>query len=126
MTIKPASKTLSVRLTPEERLRLELEAGNQPVSTYARLKLLDGQSAVRKVRGRAVIKDHESLGRVLGMLGTSHLAASIRTLAKAVETGNLPVTPETAFALKTACGDIRAMRDALMKALGFRCGGPKS
>jgi hypothetical protein len=122
MTSKPASKTLSVRLTPEERLRLEMEAGSQPVSTYARSKLLGGKAASRKVRGKHAVKDHEALGRILGLLGASGITANLNALAKAVKNGALLVTPETESAICTACADIRTMHAALMQALGFRPG----
>ena len=120
MTNKPASKSLSVRLTPEERLRLEDEAGSQPLSWYVRTKLLGEKTVKRKIRGGHVVKDHEALGHVLGLLGTSEIAASLATLAKAAKSGSLPVTPETEKALLAACSYIQAMHKALMRALGFR------
>lgn len=39
-------------------------------------------------------------------------------LAKAVNTGSLPVTPETEAEIKEACREISEMRDELMAALG--------
>lgn len=120
MTTKTASKTLSVRLTPEEHLRLEAEAGNQPLSWYVRSKLLGKKASKRKIRGGHVVKDHEALGHVLGLLGATDMASSLSVLAKAAQSGSLPLTPETEKALIAACDLIRDMHKALMRALGFR------
>ena len=50
-------------------------------------------------------------------------AKNLNQLAKAVNTGSLPVTPETEADLKEACRDVAAMRADLMRALGKSPGG---
>jgi hypothetical protein len=55
---------------------------------------------------------------VLGALGQSRLSANLNQLAKAVNTGSLPVTPETEADLKAACKDVLALRADLLRALG--------
>ncbi len=57
------------------------------------------------------MKDHEALGRVLGQLGNSRLSNNINQIAKAVNTGSLPVTPETKSELQKASAAIQAMRE---------------
>ncbi|MCE8511054.1 hypothetical protein KBY28_21655, partial [Ruegeria pomeroyi] len=64
------------------------------------------------------VKDAEALGRVLGALGASRLSSNLNQLAKAVNTGSLPVTPETEADLVAACEEVRALRDDLLRALG--------
>ncbi len=63
------------------------------------------------------MSDDEALGRVLGALGKSRLSNNVNQLAKAVNIGTLPVTPETESQLKQACADIAVMREELMRAL---------
>jgi hypothetical protein len=68
------------------------------------------------------VKDHEALGRVLGALGGSRLSSNLNQLAKAVNTGSLPATPDTEKELREACKAVTAMRDELMRALGHNPG----
>jgi len=64
------------------------------------------------------VKDKEALGRVMGALGASRLSSNLNQLAKAVNTGSLPVTPETEEELREACREIAELRADLLKALG--------
>lgn len=73
---------------------------------------------LRKRRKSNLIKDHYALGRVLGALGRSRLSSNLNQFAKAVNTGSLPVMPETEAYLKRACRDVSAMRVGLLRALG--------
>ena len=108
----------SLRLTYEERARLEAEAGDQPLGAYIRERLLGEDAAPRKRRGNSPVKDKEALGRVMGALGASRLSSNLNQLAKAVNSGSLPVTPETEAELEEACRDVAAMRTDLLRALG--------
>ena len=111
----------SLRLTFEERSALEKSAGNRPLGAYIRSKLFKGEEAPRKrrTRTRKPLKDEKALGELLGKLGKSRLASNINQLAKAVNSGSLPVTPDTEKALQKACDDVRSMRILLMQALGY-------
>lgn len=113
----------SLRLTHEERARLFAAAGRKPVGAYIRERLFGDEAAPRKRQGNSPIKDHEALGRVLGALGASRLSSNLNQLAKAVNTGSLPVTPETEADLKKACREVSAMRADLLRALGISPGG---
>ena len=108
----------SLRLTHEERARLEAEAAGKTLGAYIRERLFGGDVAPRRRRGNSPVKDHEALGRVLGALGQSRLSSNLNQLAKAVNTGSLPVTPETEAGLKEACREVAALRDELLRALG--------
>jgi hypothetical protein len=108
----------SLRLTAAERARLESDAAGKTLGTYIRERLLGENAAPRKRRGNSPIKDHEALGRVLGALGQSRLSSNLNQLAKAVNTGSLPVTPETEAELKQACREVSDLRDELLRALG--------
>lgn len=111
----------SLRLTFEERAALEQSAGTRPLGAYIRSKLFDGKEKPRKkrTRTRKPLKDDKALGELLGKLGESRLASNVNQLAKAANSGSLPVTPDTEKALQDACGDVRAMRILLMQALGY-------
>jgi hypothetical protein len=112
----------SLRLTHEERTRLLADAGRKSVSAYIRERLFGEDAAPRKGSRRLPVKDHEALGRVLGALGGSRLSSNLNQLAKAVNTGSLPATPDTEKELREACKAVTAMRDELMRALGHNPG----
>jgi hypothetical protein len=108
----------SLRLTYQERARLDAERGDQSLGAYIRERLFGANAVPRKRRGNSPIHDKQALGRVMGALGQSRLSANLNQLAKAVNTGSLPVTPETEAQLKDACREISEIRNALMQALG--------
>lgn len=116
-TAKPLHP-LSIRLTQEERERLEAEAKGKPLSVYMRERLLGDGTAPRKLR-RKPSADQAGLAKVLGMLGQSRLANNLNQIAKAAHIGVLVVSPALIEELENACRDIRIMRDALLAALGF-------
>ena len=110
----------SLRLTPLERQKLEAMAGNVPLGAYIRTVLFGDDVEPRQARGIKPVEDHRALATVLGQLGKSRLANNVNQLARAVNTGSLPVTPETEADLQEACADIRRIRIDLMKALGLK------
>lgn len=113
---KPSS-VLSLRLTRDERARLECEAGRQTLSAYARACLFGTEAAKPRPRTRRSAPDEKLLAQILGKLGQSALAQSLATLAQAGRLGSLPITPETETAIRKACADIAAIKSMLMKAL---------
>jgi hypothetical protein len=115
----------SIRLTQEERERLEAEAKGKPLSVYMRERLLGDGTAPRKLR-RKPSADQAGLAKVLGMLGQSRLANNLNQIAKAAHIGVLVVSPALIEELENACRDIRIMRDALLSALGFPPSGANS
>jgi hypothetical protein len=113
----------SLRLTAEERARLDAERGDKPLGAYIREKLFGDEASPRTRRGNSPVGDREALGRVLGALGQSRLSSNLNQLAKAVNTGSLPVTPETEADLKEACREVAALRADLLRSLGQSSGG---
>ncbi len=109
----------SLRLTFEERSRLEYERGDQPLGAYIRDRLFKGEQSKRKRRGKRPVKDHKELAKLAALLGNARLASNLNQLAKAANSGSLPVTPDTEEALQIACDDVRAMRFMLMRGLGL-------
>lgn len=113
----------SLRLSFEERTRLEEAARGIPLSTFIKTLVFGNDLSKAKGRRKAPVQDHEALAKVLSALGRSRLASNLNQLARAVNTGTLPVHPETEAELRQACAEVAAIRAALFKALGYE-GGP--
>jgi hypothetical protein len=113
----------SLRLTFEERAQLERDAAGMSLGAYIRGRLFGKDVMPRMTRGKTPVKDHKALGRVLGALGGSRLSQNLNQLAKAVNIGSLPVTPETERDLREACAAVALLRAELMRALGASAGG---
>jgi hypothetical protein len=107
----------SLRLTVEERKRLDELAGNQPLGSYIRNRLLGEQTEKRR-KIKKPTPDIALLALVLGEFGRSRLASNINQLAKAANIGTLDVTPETEREIVQACAEIQAIRVLLITALG--------
>ena len=108
----------SIRFTFEERARLDADRGGKALAAHIREKLFGDEATPRKRPGNSPVKDAEALGRVLGALGASRLSSNLNQLAKAVNTGSLPVSPETESDLVKACREVQALRADLLRALG--------
>lgn len=116
---QPYPAPFSLRLTEAERAALEAQAGDQPLGAYIRARLLADAGEPRR-KGRRPVKDDAALARLLAELGKARLANNLNQLAKAANTGSLPITPDTVQAILTACQDVKVMRVCLLAALGFR------
>lgn len=114
----------SLRLTFEERAKLEEAANGVPLGAYIRAILFDQELPKVRRRGTKPVADHAELARVLAAFGSSRLSSNMNQVAKAVHNGSLPVTPDTENELRQACADIAAMRQLLVKALGLESEGP--
>ena len=112
----------SFRMTVEEYQRLCEAAGSRTLSDYIRRQLLGENVAPRQPRRRPV-EDEEILSALLSGLGKSRLSSNLNQLARAVNSGSLPVSPETEKAILEACADIKVMSNNLTKALGMNSGG---
>lgn len=110
---------ISIRVTEAERARLKSRAGNRPLGTYIKQTLF-GDEAVTTAPARAVSVDHILIARVLAQLGLSGIAASLAVLAREAASGNLFEDDATAARLRSACEDVRTMRETLLRALGKR------
>ena len=108
----------SLRLTAEERQKLDTVAGSQTIGDYIRSQLFDTPSP-RKARFRRPVQDEQALSTVLAGLGRGRLSSNLNQLAKAIHSGSLPVTPETERAILEACSGVREMRQELVRALGL-------
>lgn len=108
----------SLRLTFEERARLEEAANGVPLGTYIKAILFGGDLQKVRRRGTTPIADHKAMAKVMAALGQSRLSSNLNQMARAVNTGTLPVHPETEADLRQACADVHAMRKDLLEAFG--------
>lgn len=109
----------SLRLTFEQRARLEADAAGMSLSAYIHSRLFDRNNPPPKRRSKTPVKDHQALAQVLAMLGQSRLSSNVNQLAKSANSGSLPVTPDTEAALLAAAAEIQDMRRLLIKALNL-------
>ena len=108
----------SLRLTEDERKALDELADGQPWGAYIKEAIFDRQVRPR-TRGAKPVKDRAELARLLGLLGASRISQNISQLAKAANTGSLPVNADVHRALLESCDSVRNMRALLLTALGL-------
>lgn len=121
---QPRTPPFSLRLSFEERQKLEALAGDEALGAYIRSLIFNEEAAPSARRRRArPVKDNEALVRVLAQLGQSRLANNLNQLAKLANLGALPLTPDVEESLREAARDIAAIRSAVVQALGLD-GGP--
>ena len=120
---KQGTAPFSLRLTPEERRSLEDRAGRQPLGVYIRERLFadeGGKSKRQRAARRPSVQNEQALAQVLALLGQSRLASNLNQLARATNSGALPVNPDTESALAAASADVAAIKAMVMQALGIR------
>ncbi|MGB4101768.1 MAG: plasmid mobilization relaxosome protein MobC [Alphaproteobacteria bacterium] len=108
-----------LRLSQEERTRLEQDAGDMPLGAYVRSRLFDTPILTPRRPEKRPVRDRVTLGRLLAELGKARLANNLNQLAKAVNSGSLPVTDETVQAIHEAYTGVTWMRQTLIAALGL-------
>ena len=108
----------SLRLTEDERKALDALADGQPWGAYIKEAIFDRQVRPR-TSGARPVKDRAELARLLGLLGASRISQNINQLAKAANTGSLPVNADVHRALLESCDSVRNMRALLLTALGL-------
>ncbi|MFG5379712.1 hypothetical protein [Yoonia sp. R2-816] len=111
---KKREAPFSLRLSFEEKAALRDLAGDMPLGGYIKAVLKEAIDQGKTVSSKP---DSQAVGRALGHLGKSRLSQNLNQLAKSVNMGALPVTPETESEIKEACRAVQDMRDALMAAL---------
>lgn len=106
----------SLRLSPEERSRLEAEADGMRLGTYIRVKLLDGVP----VKRAAAVEDRRALSQALALLGQSRYSSNLNQIAHLAHIGALTFSPEEQAELATSLQHIAEIRSLLLKATGIR------
>ncbi len=119
----PRPAPFSLRLSADERAKLEALAGHQSISAFIKERVfgVDAQSRPRR-RARKPVKDEAALAHALAVLGQSRLSQNVNQIAKLAHLGTLPVDGALCDELSAACADIRQMRQTLMRALELERG----
>jgi hypothetical protein len=113
----------SMRFTKEERKSLELAAAGRPLAAYIRWLIFKEdmpEMPKKRTRGETASQDHKQLAQLLGALGQSRIASNINQLAKAANSGSLPVSKEIINALNESVAAIHWMRETLIKGMGIK------
>lgn len=108
----------SIRLSKEERQQLKTRAGRMPVSAYIRFMLFELPTPRRHAANTS--ENKELIERLLHRLGNSRISSNLNQLAKASNSGALPLNEEADALLREACAAVLDMREELTVALGRR------
>ncbi len=113
----------SIRFTPAERKALEMAAAGRPLAAYIRWLIFKEdmpEMPKKRTKGESVSRDQKEIAKLLGALGQSRISSNINQLAKAANSGSLPVNEEVIQALNEAVAAIKWMRQRLIKGLGIK------
>ena len=113
----------SMRFTDDERRVLELAADGRPLASYIRWLIFKEdmpELPKRRTREQMASRERKELSKLLGTLGKSRISQNINKLAKAANSGSLPVNHEVIEGLNDACESIKWMRETLIKAMGLK------
>ncbi|OLF77685.1 hypothetical protein AWH62_03145 [Maricaulis sp. W15] len=105
---------LSLRLSADERARLERMADGKPLGGFIKACLFGDR------RKAATNPIREEVARALALLGQSGIGPAIRSMARDAERGTLPLDPETQASIRAACADVAVIKSLLMKSLGIK------
>lgn len=90
---------LVVRVTSEERQRLEELAAGMTLSDYVRACVFGAEASRRKKRPKNAVEDKKAAAEALALLGQSRIASNLNQLAYHANLGVLDFGPQE-------CGDI--------------------
>ena len=114
----------SLRLSAEERAKLEQAAGETPLAAYIKFRLFNNLPDLASYRprrpGGRPATDTKLIAKLLAALGDARLASNLNQLAKHANMGTLEVSPDTERELLAACAEVHAMRRDLVAALGLK------
>jgi len=109
-----------MRFTEDERKTLEQAAGDRPLAAYIRWLIFKDEIPLKRTRGKKPVKDQKELAKLLALFGQSRIANNINQLAKAANSGSLPVNVDVLKALNEANKSVHWIRQTLIKALGLQ------
>lgn len=114
---------ITLRLTLDERAKLEELAQSMTLSAYIRMCLFKDDVAPRMVSKKSPIKDREELAQVLALLGQSRIANNLNQLAKEAHLGSLLLDEQTVNQIDEAYSYVLDLREHLIQALGLKVRG---
>ena len=109
---------LTLRLTVDERAKLEELAAGMTLSAYVRACVFAEETKRRKRRPKDVVADKKAIAEVLALLGQSRIASNLNQLAHHANLGILIVGDEEKADIAEATAHLQAIRGLLVQALG--------
>lgn len=107
----------SMRLSVEERARLDALAGDMTTSAYVRSRLFDTPSPrSRKIRRFDV--NQSLLKKLVRQLGRQHISSRLHRILNAIDDGDLEVDDKLELELRYLCSELRHLRRRIRKAIG--------
>lgn len=113
-----SSAPLTLRLTSEERARLEELAAGMTLSAYVRACVFDAEAKRRKRRPKNAIEDKKAAAEASALLGQSRIASNLNQLAYHANVGALIVGEQEKADIAEANAHLLAIRTLLVQALG--------
>ena len=110
----------SVRLTPEERQRLEAQAGSMPLASYIKSVVFADEAPKYRKRKELPPEDKQLLAEILARLGQRETAYNLDLIAKHLNQGTLVLDGQLETDLLTAIAEVAWIRTTLMQALGVK------
>lgn len=110
----------SIRFSWQQRAELDRLAEDQPWASYIKSTLFN-----EKRQPKASPVDRKILAKLLGTLGKSRIASNINQLARAANSGSLPVNEEVTKALMGAARTIEWMKITLIEGMGLKAHQPE-
>ncbi|WP_320240913.1 plasmid mobilization protein [Cognatiyoonia sp. IB215182] len=105
---------LTLRLTPEERTRLEELAAGMTLSAYVRACVF----AENASRPKSPVQDKKTVAEALALLGQSRIASNLNQLAYHANIGALMVGEAEKAQIAEANAHLAAIRTLLLEGLG--------
>ncbi|MCW0220179.1 MAG: hypothetical protein OJI67_17775 [Prosthecobacter sp.] len=107
----------SMRLSPEERARLDVLAGDMPIAAYMRSRLFDTPSP-RHHKMRRYDVNQSLLKKLLRELGRQHISCRLHRIMNAIDDGEVEMDDKLELELRYLCSELRHLRRNIRKALG--------
>ncbi len=109
---------VTLRLTPEERERLEELAAGMTLSAYIRACVFAKEERRRKRRPKDEVADKKAIAEALALLGHSRIASNLNQLAYHANIGALAIDEPEKAQIGEAYDHVLSIRSLLMRALG--------
>ncbi len=117
---RTAISPVTLRLTPEERDRLEELATGMTLSAYIRACVFSKEEKRRKHRPKNIVADKKAAAEALALLGQSRIASNLNQLAYHANVGALIIDEAEKSQISEAYAYVLSIRSLLMTALGQR------
>ncbi len=114
---KKYAAPFSLRLTVEERKRLDAIAGDMPVGVFIRSRLFDAPSPRRRMT-RRMHADQALLAKIWVELRHQHISKNLNRVMKAIEEEDLETSDQLEMQLHLLRSDLRRLRRYIREALG--------